>query len=211
MKTKLRVNESIVGMVLAAVMLFAAGTASAATNTATDAGGGGVSLTASPAVTVLSTQLTLVKAVYSGNTCLASSDSDAACGGGNSTNVPTGTLLTFVIYVDNSTGLALTDVRFLDSIRDVTAGPDYFEFQPDTYAAGQGIRYATAVSGSTKAAIKTALGSGTILTNTVSGADIAGIDTAASPDLLSVGQPGNAALGVAATTTFAIEFNVIKR
>ena len=78
MKTKIR--QTI--MALAVTTLMAASTAWGATNQATDPGGGGVTLTASGAVTVNATAsaLQLVKQVYdaSGN-CLASQPADAAC------------------------------------------------------------------------------------------------------------------------------------
>jgi hypothetical protein len=182
----------------------------AATNRAQNVAGG-ISLTDSTDVTVNSTALALVKAVYSNTTCLVSTDNDAACGGATDTvSVPAGTTLRFVIYVANTTGLQASDVRFQDAITD--AGGDYFEFQPNAYGAGTGIRTATLASGTpTKADIITALNGGTPLTNIVSGADSAGIDTTVSPDLLTVGQAGNAAVNIPATNTFAIEFTVIKR
>lgn len=209
MKTVLRLIIKIAAVAL--LIIPASGVVMAATNQATDPGGGGVSLASSGTVTVTSSALALVKAVYSASTgsCLASSDLDALCGSTGSVNVPAGTRLRFVIYVDNTTTNPATDVRFQDSIKDI--GPDYFVFQPNAFAAGDGIRSATLATGSNKNAIKTALSSGTNRTNVVSNADIAGIDMVASPDLLSAGLPGNAQLDIAATTIFAIEFEVIKQ
>ncbi len=197
-------------LVVAAVVLTGVATTWAATNRAQNVAGG-IALTDSTDVTVNSTALTLVKAVYANTTCLISTDNDAACGGATDTvNVPVGTTLRFVIYVANTTGLAASDVRFQDAITD--SGADYFEFQPNAYGAGTGIRSATIASAApTKADIITALGGGTPLTNLVSGADSAGIDTTVSPDHLTVGQLGNAVVNIAAANTFAIEFTVIKR
>lgn len=100
--------------------------AQAATNAATDPGGGSQSLIASGSVTVNAAALQLVKQVYdlAGN-CLASSPTDAACNAGATTvNVPTGTGLKFLIFVKNTTLVALTDLRFQD-VLDVTAGTGF--------------------------------------------------------------------------------------
>lgn len=209
-------------IVLAALLVATAWTnpLMAAINQAVDGGGGGVTLQDSLNVTVTSTQLGLVKVVYdtSGN-CLASSDSDAACNGGaNSISVPTGTTLRFVIYVANTAAVTASDIRFVDNIDDVAV--DYFEFQANTYGAGQGIMWGTrAATGATKANIYTAVTGGTAVTNALDGStqvnEYAGIDTAVSPDVLYVGgdasSPDNDQVDVAADTVFAVTFDVIKR
>ncbi len=161
----------------------------------------------------------LVKVLFQGDTCLASSDADAACNGGSSSlSVPTGVLYTFVIYISNTTGSAATDIRFQDNIDDVSA--DYFEFQPNGFAAGQGMQWATTGSGtSTKAQIKTALNAGTPLSNAFDGStgtnEYCGINTGVSPDQLICGgdavSPNNDQIDVAAGDTFAMMFNFIKR
>jgi hypothetical protein len=88
---------------------------------ATDPGGGGVTLAASGAVTVNSAALQLVKQVWTtAGACLASSPADATCNGSATTaTVAAGTPLKFVIFVKNTTALALSDVRFQDAL-DIT-------------------------------------------------------------------------------------------
>ena len=70
------------------------------------------------------------------------------------------------------------------------------------------------VRSSTAAAIFTSADGGTALTDAVGNADVAGINTAASPDDLTVGGDGtvsaNAALSVPAHKTFAIVFSATK-
>jgi len=114
---KTRIRHAAVA--LAAATILATGTtALAATNTATDPGGGGVTLAASGAVTVNSSSLQLVKQVWNGagTACLASQPADATyCNGGaTSITVPAGTSLQFLIFVRNTSDVALTDVRFQD-------------------------------------------------------------------------------------------------
>ena len=192
----------------------------AASNTAINEGSGAVSLNSSGAITVTSTELALVKAVFdtSGN-CLASQPADGACNSGaTSIAILTGTEVVFVVYVDNSTTINATNVRFQDSIDDVTS--DYFEFQPNEFAPTQGIIIDSGIaSGSSKAAIWTALASGSALTNAFDGSsqvnEYCGIDTAASPDLLTCGgdasSPDNDELDISGNTITAIKFHVIKR
>ncbi len=163
--------------------------------------------------------LQLVKVFFQGDNCLASSDADADCNGGvTSLSVPTGVIYTFVIYVSNTSAFAVTDIRFQDDIDDVAA--DYFEFQINTFAAGQGLQWATTGSGtSNKAQIKSALNTGTALSNAFDGStgtnEYCGIDTGGSPDQLICGgdasSPNNDSVDVAAGDTFAIMFNIIKR
>ena len=152
-------------LVVAGVITFNPAAVMAATNTAVDEGTGGISLSTSGPVDVTSTQLGLVKSVFTtAGVCIASSDSDAACGGVTTAAVLTGTELVFVIYVNNTTAINATDVRFEDSIDDVTAGPDYFEFQTATFGATDGIMIDTGIAtASTKADIWTALTTGTAL------------------------------------------------
>jgi len=218
-KMRSKIKSTLIVIVALFAVCAVAGPAMAAINNAVDGGGGGITLGASGNVTITSTALGLVKAVYdtAGN-CLASSDSDALCGGTNSINVPTGTRLTFVIYVDNTAAVQASDVRFRDDIDDVSA--DYFEFQTATYGASQGIMWGTRASAAAdKNNIYTAATTGTAQTNALDGStqvnEYAGIDTTTSPDELYVGgdasSPDNDQVDIAATTVFAVSFDVIKR
>ena len=116
--------------VIGAVLWAAVWTASAlaATNQATDPGGGGVTLTGSGTVTVNSAALQLVKQVWdsTGANCLASIPADATCNASATTvTVPVGTQLTFLIFVRNTTAVAVTDMRFQDLLDDSAAGFTY--------------------------------------------------------------------------------------
>lgn len=222
-KKEEKMRSKIKSILIVIVALFAicamAGPAMAADNTAVD-GGGAIGLTSSGVVTVNSSSLQLVKAIFdaSGN-CLASNPTHADCNTVSTISVPTGTELTFVIYVNNATGATASDVRFTDNIDDVDGGDGLFAFQADEYAVGEGIMWANTGSGtSTPDQVKTAVDAGTSLTNdnTDGGTagEYAGIDTTVSPDVLTVGGTGagnNAAVSIAADETFAIKFNVIKQ
>ena len=215
MRTTFKLILFVIGFVICAMAL--ANPAFAATNEAVD-GLGAILLGGSGTVTVTSTQLGLVKAVFdSAGTCLASSDSDAACGGTNTVAILTGTRLTFVIYIDNTTAITATDVRFTDDIDDVAA--DYFQFALAGCAAGEGMAFdATVATGGTKAAIRTAAIAGTCLTNALDGAaqlnEYAGINTGVSPDVLYVGgdavAPDNDQVDIPANTVWSVAFDVIK-
>ncbi len=183
--------------------------AQAATNDATNLAGGTTSLTNSGTVTVNSAALTLIKAVFDAGsgTCLASDDADAACNSTTTVSVPAGRTIKFLIYVDNTTGVSATDVRFQDMLDDTGF----------TYTAAS-IKWATAATGATKAAIFTAANTGTALTDAFDGStgsnEYAGIDTGVSPDNLTVGgnavSPDNDTVNIAANTVFAIVFTAVK-
>lgn len=108
-------------------MIFISAAAMAATNQATDPGGGGVGLTNSGNVTINSAALQIVKQVYdSANNCLASIPADATCNGSaTSVTVPANTTLRFLIYVKNTTDVALSDVRMQDLLDDTATGFSY--------------------------------------------------------------------------------------
>ena len=104
MRTKGKLYVMALGL---AFVLSAWGTAvMAATNTATDPGGGGVSLFSSNTVTIGSQALSIVKeARLLDGTLLASP-----------VNLAANTKFYFVLYVDNTTDVALSDVRIIDTI-----------------------------------------------------------------------------------------------
>lgn len=110
MKHRLTHLASRVGMTLlaGAALMLGAHQARAADNVATgDVAGNGSALTDSAVFQLFSTgaSLTLVKTAF-----LASDDSALTSG----TTVPTGTLVKFVIYVNNTSSIAVNDVSIQD-------------------------------------------------------------------------------------------------
>ncbi len=176
----------------------------AATNQSTDPGGGGVSLTASGNVTVNSATFQLVKQVYdSGGTCLASSPADANCNtSATSVTVPSGTSLKFMIFVRNSSDLALSDVRFQDVLD--TSGTGF------TYSAGT-IKYSDSqTDAATIANIYTATNGGTAQTDALGAPDDFASYVAGTFTVGAVTGQANTAVSVAARKTFAIIFTASK-
>lgn len=194
------------------------GVAYTATNQATDPGGGGISLTSSGTVTVSATTLGLVKQVYSAaGVCLASSDTsggaDSCNSNASSITVPAGTTLKFMVYVRNTTGITLSDVRFQDLLDDSAGAAGGF-----SYTAGS-MKYSNSQTSSALAsAIYTATDGGTALTDAVGGPDdlASALDTggvAARVDKLTFGAvtgQANTTLNIATNITFAAIFTVVK-
>lgn len=187
--------------------------AQAATNQATDPGGGSVSLTGSGNVTVSTTALQLVKQVWVGGTCYASQPADAACNSSaTSVTVPVNTTVKFMIYVQNDADITLTDVRFQDILDDSATG---FTYQTGTIKSD-----ASQNAAATAANIYTAVTGGTVQTdgvdtggtNYVSIVD-ANVEGGGKLENLTVGAVAgqvNETLSVNANTTFAIIFDAIK-
>ena len=97
-------------------LLALSGVSQAATNQATYPGGG-VTLTDSGTITVNASALAIVKeARLLDGTNL-----------GASSTLPAGTEIYFVLYVDNDTSVALTDVRMIDAIAGFTVTAASFE------------------------------------------------------------------------------------
>lgn len=203
MRTQIRHMDTII-LILAA-FLVGVTPAWAATNQATDPGGGSITLTASGTVTVNSSALQLVKQVWStGGACLASSPADATCNGSATTvTVAAGTPLKFVIFVKNSTAFALTDVRFQDVLD--TSGTGF------TYV-GSSMKYdVTLADTATSAQIYTALQASVLTQTDAVGApdDYASIVGGNLTVGAVVGQV-NVVLPVAANKTFAFQFQTTK-
>lgn len=187
--------------------------AQAATNQATDPGGGSVSLTGSGNVTVSTTALQLVKQVWVGGTCYASQPADASCNSSaTSVTVPVNTTVKFMIYVQNGADTTLTDVRFQDILDDSATG---FTYQTGTIKSD-----ASQNAAATAANIYTAVTGGTVQTD---GVDTGGTNYVSIVDVnvegggklenLTVGAVAgqvNETLSVNANTTFAIIFDAIK-
>lgn len=130
-------------------------TTRAADNTATgDVAGVGADLLDSNTVTLNPTPLSLRKAAFlTDGTPIASGSS-----------VARGTLVDFLIYVDNSTPVPVADVN----VSDVLAAE--FLFQPTTLRADNSV-----ASGSTEAAIYAAVSTAPTLDDGVDGTDVAGV------------------------------------
>jgi hypothetical protein len=207
-RSKMRTASGVYGFVMCLTLIISAwgSKVMAATNQATDPGGGGVTLSASGAVTVNSAALQLVKQVWTtAGACLASSPADATCNGSATTaTVAAGTPLKFVIFVKNTTALALSDVRFRD-VLDITA-------TGFTYVAGT-LKYdGNQLDTATSLQIYTAVDAGTVETDAVDVAagNYASITGGSNLTVGAVVGQVNAALSVAANRTFALEFQARK-
>lgn len=200
------------GALVCAAVLFSAGFAGAATNQATNAGSVGIALSDSGSVTVTATALQLVKQVYStAGVCLASSPADPNCGAGaTAVAVPPGTQLKFVIFVRNTSDVALTDVRIQDLLDDTAGAAGGFAYVANTIKVD-----GSQTDAATIANIYTAVdGVATIQTDLLGGPDdSAAMDTTASPDRLTVGAvagQANNVVSVAARRTYAVLFQATK-
>ncbi len=208
----MKTNIRRAAVTLAAVTLVAAGApAWGATNQATDPGGGGVSLASSGLVTVNSSgsALQLVKQVYdaSGN-CLASQPADATCNASaTSVSVPVGIGLKFLIFVKNTTDVALTDVRFQDVLDTTATG--------FTYTAGSIKRTANdgtaPADTATAAQIYTAANGGTAQTDALGAPDDYASFVGSTLTAGAVTGQANVSLGFPAHKSFGVIFTVTKK
>jgi uncharacterized repeat protein (TIGR01451 family) len=205
-------RRGFIVILLSATALCIAGPARAATNQATNAGSVGITLSDSGSVTVTATALQLVKQVYSAaGVCLASSPADPTCSAGaTSVVVPSSTQLRFVIFVRNTSDVALTDVRIQDLVNDTAGAAGGFTYVADTIKIDS-----SQTDAETIANIYTAVnGVATTQTDQLGGPDdFASMDTTVSPDRLTVGAvtgQANVAVTVAARRTFAVLFQATK-
>lgn len=173
------------GVLAGLAFALASGSAAhAVDNTATgDIAGVTTALNPSNTITINSSTLSLVKAAFlTDGTQLVS----------NAT-VPAGTVVRFLIYVDNPTTVAVTDVSIEDAL---AAG---FAYVPGTIRTD-----ASQASGATDAAIYGAVSGAPVLTDAAD-ADLAGI----SGTTVSMGTTGgNSQLDLAAGSVRAILFDV---
>lgn len=173
--------------VLAAIAMTPLGEAPdlAADNQATgDIAGTAGTIGNSNVFTINSTQLTLVKAAF-----LA--DGTPIVSG---TNVPRGTLVKFMIYLDNSTTVPTDSVNVSDVLNAA------FAYQAGTIRVDNSQN-----SGAAVAAIYAAVNAAPAITDAVSNADVAGI----GGSTVSAGQgSGNALLTVPASKVWAMLFSV---
>ena len=158
--------------------------AHAADNQATgDIGGVAGDLQDSNVFTLNTTLLALVKAAFlADGTQLSNNDT-----------VPSGTLVKFLIYVDNTTALAVDDVNVVDDL----VG---FTYQAGTLKVDNSV-----ATGATEAAIYAAVNGATALDDAVDGVDVAGI----SGTTISAGSgTGNAQLDIQGDRVWAMLFTV---
>ncbi len=187
-------NLTFIGL-LAFLLLYSATSAFAALNTAVNDPAGSFVLQDSVAVDITPTAaLQLMKGVYNGATCIAASDSDAACGNVAAANAPSGTELTFVIYIANTSSLTLNDIRVTDTLDAA------FTYVPGSLSYG-----------SVTAAASWANAYGAAITSGGSDAAAAGDPVSAAAPIVSVGGDGTAlqndTVNIAPGDLFAIAFN----
>lgn len=169
---------------LVGLLVFAPPGARAADNTATgDIGGVGGDLTDSNTFTLNTTTLALVKTAFRGGTELASG-----------ATVPRGTLVQFMVYVDNPTAFPVVDVNISDVLDPA------FVYQPGTIRVDN-----TAPTGSTNAAIYAAVSAAGTVSDGNDG-DAAGINVTT---ITAGSGGGNAQVDIAASAVYAVLFDVI--
>ena len=187
----MRTNAKQYAMALGlAFILSAWGTAvMAATNQATDPTGGGVSLTSSNIVTINPQALSIVKEARLLNGTLLTSP----------VSLPANTKFYFVLYVDNTTDIALNDVRIIDAI---ATGAGNFTVDPATFQ----ILNTVAAPGIDMTAANIASWAGSATWNALTwNALTAGVDAdqldwnVTAANRVTIGQLANAALNVAAS------------
>jgi uncharacterized repeat protein (TIGR01451 family) len=179
---------AVSAMVIVAAGLMLAGPAMAADNQGTgDIAGDSASLTDSNIFTLTSTTLALNKIAFlTDGTQLTSGDVLAR-----------GTVVQFVIYVDNTTAFPLTDVSVQDVLDPAFA-----------YQAGSIKVDNSQATGAAQAAIYTAVNAGAAVTD-AAGDDVASYD---GTDTINVGnsvEATNTQLDVAASTVWAVIFNAV--
>lgn len=173
--------------VVGTAALLAASGAFAATNQATYPGSGGVTLSNSGVITITPLALSIIKeARLLDGTLLPSTVSLAA-----------GTKFYFVIYVDNTTDVALSDARIIDV---VASGAGNFTVDTGTFqilnAAGPGLDMDAAVN------LPAWNGSATwngLTWNNLDPATGVGDQLDFTGNQVSIGQPNNAALNIPAS------------
>jgi len=111
--------NKLMQLTLGFTLAVMAGTTWAATNQATDPGGGGVGLSSSGTLTINATSLSIGKEArdLSGNDL------------GATATIPSGVQFYFVLYVDNTASVDLSDVRFVDAIDTGAFTVDIASFQ----------------------------------------------------------------------------------
>lgn len=166
-----------------AALVFTPLAARAADNTATgDIAGVGADLNDSNTFTLNSTTLALVKTAFRNGTELASG-----------ATLPRGTLVQFMVYVDNSTAFSVDDVNMSDVLDPA------FVYQTGTIRVDNSV-----ATGAANAAIFAAV-SGAAPLSDANDADAAGI---AGTTLTAGSGGGNAQVDIGASSVYAVLFDV---
>lgn len=183
---------SFAALVISLLLAFSPLELKAATNEATDPGGGNLTLLPSGPVTINSIQLALVKQARDLNGIVLTDGS----------NVSPGQEIYFVLYVDNPTSVSADNIQFTDLINE-----SQFTYIPSS------LESSVAPSGSTDASIWT--GSWTSITDDPGAPDDTGSVTdtggAADRDRVSVGAvsgQANQVLNINSGTLRAYRFRV---
>jgi uncharacterized repeat protein (TIGR01451 family) len=179
----MRNPRRITGAALAALLLATGPLARAADNTATgDIAGVDADLTDSNTFTINSATLALVKTAFlTDGTQLTSGATVAA-----------GTLVQFLVYLDNPTGVAVADVNVEDVLDPA------FVYQAGTLRIDNSVG-----TGSTEAAVYAAVNATTALDDAVDGTDAAGIS---GPTVSAGSGAGNTQVDAAAGSIWALLF-----
>ena len=132
-------------------------------------------ITDSPTLTITSATLAVVKKAFL--------DDDSGTEIVDGSSVVKGTIVKFMIYVDNSTSTQAADVRLEDQLNDTD-----FTYQANSLSWNNNVTN----TGSAAAAIfantdTSGANTGVALTDTISAADTASADITVSPDLITMG------------------------
>ncbi len=168
-------------IVVISVSFLTVSTATAATNQATGSiAGVDADLVNSNIFTLNSDTLALVKTAFL-------TDGTQLSPGAN---IPSGTVVGFMIYIDNSTGVPVSDIRVSDPLTGFT------------YVSSSIRVDNTLATGATEAAIWAAVEGNTALLDPVNSTDVGG----ESAGTVSLGLPGNLQLDIAAGNVWVVLF-----
>ncbi len=132
-------------------------------------------ITDSPTLTITSTTLAVVKKAFL--------DDDTGTEIADGSSVVKGSIVKFMIYIDNSTSTQSTDVRLEDQLNDTD-----FTYQANSLSWNNNVTNTASPLATVFANTDTSgANTGVALTDTVSGADTASADTTVSPDLITMG------------------------
>ncbi len=132
-------------------------------------------ITDSATLTITSTTLAVLKKAFL--------DDDTGTEIADGSSVVKGTIVKFMIYIDNSTNTQSSDVRLEDQLNDTD-----FTYQANSLSWNNNVtNTATAVATIFANTDTSGTNTGVALTDAISGVDVASADTTVSPDLVSMG------------------------